>query len=158
MSKKKKIIVLTCMIALLVTTAVLNFVFAGSVSAGKDNASPTASYFTEVKTTRNSSRNKQLAQIDEVLASGTENAETKSEALAMKLKISKIMEQENLLENLIKAKGYNEVAVTIGMSSDNVSIIVKDAEFDQDDAILIYTICANEVNATPDNVYIQAIS
>ena len=76
----------------------------------------------------------------------------------MKLKISKIMEQENLLENLIKAKGYEEVAVTIGMSSDNVSIIVKDAEFDQDDAILIYTICANEVNASPDNVYIQAIS
>lgn len=158
MSKKKKIIVLSCMIALLVTTAVLNFVFAESVSASKDNVSPTASYFTEVKSTRNSSRNKQLAQIDEVLVSETENAETKSEALAMKLKISKIMEQENLLENLIKAKGYDEVAVTIGMSSDNVSIIVKDAEFDQDDAILIYTICANEVNATPDNVYIQAIS
>ena len=158
MSKKKKIIVLSCMIALLVTTAVLNFVFADAVSAGNDNVSSTASYFTEVKSTRNSSRNKQISQIDEVLASETENTETKSEALAMKLKISKIMEQENLLENLIKAKGYDEVAVTIGMSSDNVSIIVKDAEFDQDDAILIYTICANEVNATPDNVYIQAIS
>lgn len=158
MSKKKKIIVLSCMIALLVTAAVLNFVFADAVSAGNDNVSPTASYFTEVKSTRNSSRNKQISQIDEVLASETENTETKSEALAMKLKISKIMEQENLLENLIKAKGYDEVAVTIGMSSDNVSIIVKDAEFDQDDAILIYTICANEVNATPDNVYIQAIS
>jgi len=93
-----------------------------------------------------------------VITSDIENEEAKNEALAMKLKISKIMEQENLLENLIKAKGYEEVAVTIGMSSDNVSIIVKDAEFDQDDAILIYTICANEVNASPDNVYIQAIS
>ena len=93
-----------------------------------------------------------------MITSDIENEEAKNEALAMKLKISKIMEQENLLENLIKAKGYEEVAVTIGMSSDNVSIIVKDAEFDQDDAILIYTICANEVNASPDNVYIQAIS
>ena len=93
-----------------------------------------------------------------MISSDIENEEAKNEALAMKLKISKIMEQENLLENLIKAKGYEEVAVTIGMSSDNVSIIVKDAEFDQDDAILIYTICANEVNASPDNVYIQAIS
>lgn len=157
MSKKKKIIVLTCMIALLVTTAVLNFVFASSVTANNDTT-PTASYFSEVKTTRNTSRNKQLAQIDEVIASETDNEEAKKEALAMKVKISKIMEQENLLENLIKAKGYDEVAVTIGMSSDNVSIIVKDAEFDQDDAILIYTICANEVNASPDNVYIQAIS
>ena len=111
-----------------------------------------------MKATRNTSRNKQLTQIDEVITSDIENEEAKNEALAMKLKISKIMEQENLLENLIKAKGYEEVAVTIGMSSDNVSIIVKDAEFDQDDAILIYTICANEVNASPDNVYIQAIS
>ncbi len=157
MSKKKKIIVLSCMIALLVTTAVLNFVFAQSVSAGND-ATPTASYFSEVKNTRNTSRNKQLAQIDEIISSGEENADAKKEALAMKLKLSKIMEQENLLENLIKAKGYDEVAVTIGMSSDNVSIIVKDADFDQDDAILIYTICANEVKASPDNVYIQAIS
>lgn len=157
MSKKKKIIVLSCMIALLITTAVLNFVFAQSVSVN-DDATPTASYFTEVKATRNTSRNKQLTQIDEVITSDIENEEAKNEALAMKLKISKIMEQENLLENLIKAKGYEEVAVTIGMSSDNVSIIVKDAEFDQDDAILIYTICANEVNASPDNVYIQAIS
>ena len=152
MSKKKKIVILTCMIALLITTAVLNFVFASSLNANNNDATPTASYFTEVKTTRNTSRNKQLAQIDEVIATASENDDAK------KLKLSEIMEQENLLENLIKSKGYTEVAVTIGMSSDNVSVIVKDADFDQDDAILIYTICANEVNAAPDNVYIQAIS
>lgn len=158
MSKKKKVIVLSCMIALLVTTAALNFVFASSVDGSGADATPTASYFAEVKTTRNASRNKQLAQIDQVIASSADGEEAKTEALAMKLKLSGIMEQENLLEHLIKAKGYEEVAVTIGMSSDNVSVIVKDAEFDQDDAITIYTICANEVNAAPDNVYIQAIS
>ncbi len=158
MSKKKKVFILSCLIALLVTTAVLNFVLSSSVTSGDGNATPTASYFTEVKTTRNSSRNQQLAQIDEIIASSTDGSEAKNEALAMKIKLTTIMEQENLLENLIKAKGYEEVAVTIGMTSDNVSIIVKDAEFDQDDAILIYTLCSNEVNATPDNVYIQAIS
>ena len=158
MSKKKKVVILTCMIALLVTTAVLNFVLSSNVVGANDAVAPTASYFTEVRNTRNTSRNKQLAQIDEVIATAGENDDAKKDALAMKLKLSEIMEQENLLENLIKAKGYTEVAVTIGMSSDNVSVIVKDADFDQDDAILIYTICANEVNAAPDNVYIQAIS
>ena len=83
---------------------------------------------------------------------------SEEKAVTLKEQAEKMLEQEKLLENLIKAKGYTEVAVTIGMSSDNVSVIVKDADFDQDDAILIYTICANEVNATPDNVYIQAIS
>ncbi|MBR2384778.1 MAG: SpoIIIAH-like family protein [Clostridia bacterium] len=158
MSKKKKVIILSCLIALLVTTAVLNFVLSSNVISSNGEATPTASYFAEVKTTRNSSRNQQLAQIDEIIASSAEGSEARNEALAMKIRLTTIMEQENLLENLIKSKGYEEVAVTIGMTSDNVSIIVKDAEFDQDDAVLIYTLCAEEINATPDNVYIQSIS
>ena len=85
-------------------------------------------------------------------------SETKAQALAMKLKLSEIIEHENLLENLIKAKGYEEVAVTIGMTSDNVSIIVKDADFNEDDAVMIYSLCADEISVTPENVYIQAIS
>lgn len=157
MSKKKKIIVLSCMIALLVTTAVLNFVLSSNVVGASNNATPTASYFTEVRTTRNTSRNKQLAQIDEIVADANADAATKKEALDMKLKLSKIAEHENLLESLIKSKGYAEVAVTIGLSSDNVSVIVKDSEFTQDDAIIIYTVCQNELNAAPENVYIQAI-
>ena len=157
MSKKKKVIVLSCMIALLITTAVLNVVLSSSTIPGNE-VTPTANYFTEVKTTRNTSRNMQLTQIDEIIACSQDGSSEKSEALAMKLKIAGIMEQENLLESLIKAKGFEEVAVTIGMTSDNVSIIVKDADFNQDDAVLIYTLCADEINAMPDNVYIQAIS
>ena len=159
MSKRKKIVVLGCMIALLVTTAVLNFVLSSSVLGKADSAvTETANYFTEIKTTRNSSRNKQIAQLDDVIAQSEENSEERKEALAMKIKLAEIVEQENLLENLIRAKGYQEVAVNIGMTSDNVSVIVRDADFTQADAVLIYTICASEVNASPENVYIQSIS
>lgn len=157
MSKKKKIVILSCMIALLVTTAVLNFVLSSNVVGANDTATPTASYFTEVRNTRNTSRSKQLEQIDEIIASDSADESTKKEALNIKLKLSKISEQENLLESLIKSKGYGEVAVTVGLSSDNISVIVKDSEFTQDDAIIIYTICQNELNAAPENVYIQAI-
>lgn len=157
MSKKKKIVILSCMIALLVTTAVLNFVLSSNVVGANDTATPTASYFIEVRNTRNTSRSKQLEQIDEIIASDSADESTKKEALNMKLKLSKISEQENLLESLIKSKGYGEVAVTVGLSSDNISVIVKDSEFTQDDAIIIYTICQNELNAAPENVYIQAI-
>lgn len=157
MSKKKKIVILSCMIALLVTTAVLNFVLSSNVVGASDTATPTASYFTEVRNTRNTSRSKQLEQIDEIIASDSADESTKKEALNIKLKLSKISEQENLLESLIKSKGYGEVAVSVGLSSDNISVIVKDSEFTQDDAIIIYTICQNELNAAPENVYIQAI-
>ena len=158
MSKKKKVVILSCMIVLLVATAALNFALSSSISTQADEVTPTANYFTEVRTTRNSSRNKQLEQIDEIIESSEEGSETQVQALEMKLKLSAIMEHENLLENLIKAKGYEDVAVTIGMTSDNVSVIVKDADFNEDDAVIIYTICASEVNVSPENVYIQAIS
>ena len=159
MSKRKKIIVLGCMIALLVTTAVLNFVLSSSVLGNdNENVKETANYFTEIRTTRNSSRNKQIAQLDEVIEKSAENSEERKDALAMKIRLAGIAEQENLLENLIRAKGYEEVAVNIGISSENVSVIVRDADFTQDDAVQIYTICASEVNASPENVYIQSIS
>ncbi|MBQ7643272.1 MAG: SpoIIIAH-like family protein [Clostridia bacterium] len=159
MTKRKKIIVLSCMIALLITTAVLNFVLSSSV-LGDTTAEvvTTANYFTEIRTTRNSSRVKQIEQIDEIIASSEEGSQTKADALTMKLKLSEITEKENLLENLIKAKGYEEVAVTIGISSDNVSVIVRDGNFSQEDAVKIYSLCASEINASPENVYIQSIS
>ena len=46
MSKKKKVVILTCMIALLVTTAVLNFILSSNVAGADDAVAPTASYFT----------------------------------------------------------------------------------------------------------------
>ena len=56
MSKKKKVVILTCMIALLVTTAVLNFILSSNVAGADDAVAPTASYFTEVRNTRNTSK------------------------------------------------------------------------------------------------------
>ena len=159
MTKRKKIIVLSCMIALLVTTAVLNFVLSSSV-LGKTatDAVTTANYFSEVKTTKNTSRNKQLEQINEVISTSEKNTDVYNDALNMKVKLTAISEQENLIESLIKARGYEEVAVTMGVSSDNVSVIVRDADFNQDDAVLIYTVCFNELKVSPENVYIQSIS
>ena len=49
MSKKKKIIVLTCMIALLAATAVFNFVLAAPASDGESSVTA-ANYFVEYKT------------------------------------------------------------------------------------------------------------
>lgn len=159
MTKRKKIIVLSCMIALLVATAVLNFVLSSSVIGGvNEPAVTTANYFTEIKTTKNTSRSKQLTQLNEVIALGSENNEAYSDALNMKVKLTAITEQENLLETLIKAKGYDEVAVTLGVSSDNLSVVVRDADFSQDDAVLIYSLCQKELNISPENVYIQSIS
>ena len=158
MSKKKKIIVLSCMIALLAVTAVFNFVLTDSkLFRGDGDAVTTANYFTQYRSERMTSRNEELLQLD-AIAAGEEDSAAKEDALAMKVKITEITEHELLLENLIKAVGYEDVVVTIGMNSDNVNIIVKCAELTLDDTIKIYTIVEEEGVSTVENIKIIPIS
>ena len=156
MSKKKKIIVLSCMVLLLAVTAVFNFVLSGKTNTDDDLVVSTA-YFAEYKTERSQSRSEQLVQLNEIIASSDDSA-AKDEALNLKLKLTGIIEDELLLETLIESRGYEDAVVSIGLTSDNINVIVKDADFTQDDAIVIYTILAEEVNANPENVTIVPIS
>ena len=159
MSKKKKIIILSCMVLLLAVTAVFNFVLSGNIGAvEEDDAITTANYFTQYKTERTESRNEQLLLLDQTIASSTEDATVKTSALEMKLKLTSIIEQELLLEKLIQAKGYENSVVSIGLTSDNINVIVKDDNFSKDDAIVIYTILSEEASASPENVKIIPIS
>ncbi len=155
MSKKKKIIILSCMILLLAVTAVFNFILSGPT---EDEPITAANYFTQYRTERTSSRNEQILQLDAIISSVDSTEEALSDALDMKLKITTLMEQELLLENLIKANGYDDAVVTIGLTSGNINVIVKDADFIQDDAIAIYTILQDEAAATPENVKIIPVS
>lgn len=157
MSKKKKIVILSCMILLLAATAVANFLLSGN-NFSKDDEVTSASYFTQYRTERSESRNEQLSQINEVIAASADNTTEKKEALEMKMKLTEIIEKELMLENLIKAKGYNDSVVSIGLSSENINVIVKSENFTEDDAIAIYSILASEGAATPDKVNIIPIS
>ena len=158
MSKKKKIIILSCMVALLAVTAVFNFVLSAPNQVIGEQTVEVANYFSQYRTERSQSRNEQILQLNQVIESAEDNSETKNQALSMKLKLTKIIEDELLLEKLIKAKGYEDIVVSIGLTSENVNVIVRDQDFDQDDAVVIYSILSSEVNATPDKVNIIPIN
>ena len=151
MSKTKKVVILSCMIALLAVTAVLNFVLSGS-SVNIDSTS--TAYFTEYRSQRSSSRNEQILQLDKIIAESGEDLAVKEDALNQKLQLTAITEKELKLETLIKAYGYEEVVVTMNISSPNVSVIVKDAEFDQNDAVKIFNLLVTESNVDAENVNI----
>ena len=157
MSRKKKIIILSCMVLLLAATAVANFLLSGNIGKNDDTVAA-ANYFPQYKTERSSSRNEQLTQLDAVIAAAAEGTSERSEALSMKIKLTGIIEKELLLEKLIKAKGYEESVVSIGLTSENVNVIVKSENFTEDDAVVIYTILASEASATPEKVNIIPIS
>ena len=160
MSKKKKIIVLSCMIALLAITAIANVLFMGNNQNTIESqaTSSTSNYFTQYRSERNVNRSEELLQLDAVIASATTDSVELSEALTMKTELTKITEKEFLLENLIKAYGFEDVVVVIGIDSDNVNVIAKSSEMTTDEAIVIYSIISEEINIAPENVKIIPIS
>ena len=151
MSKKKKIIILTCMIALLAITAVCNFVLSGD--SVYDNTTSTA-YFSEYRTERSSSRNEQILQLDKIIAESEEDSTVRETALTQKMQLTMLTEQELKLETLIKAYGYEEVVVTMSITSPNVSVIVKNDTFDQADAVKIYNLLVSEAEIDSENINI----
>ena len=159
MTKKRKIIVLSCMIALLAVTAVFNFIMTtNTINADSTATMGSANYFAQYRTERMTTRNEELLQLDAIIASAEANSAERSEALSMKIDLTEITETELLLESLIKAYGFEDAVVVIGLESDNVNVIAKSPELTTDDAILIYTIVAEETNVSPENVKIIPIS
>jgi len=159
MSNKKKIIILVGMFALLVVTAVLNYTIAAnskSSSGSGDGTATAGSFFTTYRTERVATRNEEISYLDSIIANDSpEYADARDAAVAQKLKIINNMDTELTVENLIKAAGYDEVVVNIGLTSDNINIIVQTADaLTQAQVGNIYTIVYEETNISPDNVRI----
>ncbi len=159
MTKKKKIIVLSCMIALLAVTAVFNFMFTTTTySAEEATAVSSANYFSQYRNERMTTRSEELLQLDAIINASAEGSSERTQALNMKTQLTSITEKELLLESLIKAYGFEDAVVVIGLDSGNVNVIAKSASLTTDDAIKIYSIIAEENVASPENVKIIPIS
>lgn len=159
MSKRKKIIVLSSMIALLAVTAVFNFILTADVNNAKETvAVSNANYFSQYRSERVSTRNEELLQLDSVLTAAESGTDEYNSALTMKVQLTAMTEKEMLLENLIKAYGFQDVVVVMGLESDNVNVIAKSDELTTNDAVLIYTIINEETAIAPENVKIIPIS
>ena len=158
MTKKRKIIVLSCMIALLAVTAVFNFVLSTEPIDSTETNASSASYFAQYRLERVSTRSEELLQIDEVLSKASADSEEYSDALSLKMSLVQNTERELLLENLIKAYGFEDAVVVIGLESQNVNVIAKSDNLTTDDAITIYSIISEEINVAPENVKIIPIS
>lgn len=159
MSRKKKVVILSCMIALLAVTAICNFMLTTNTINGEQSAIvSSANYFTQYRNERLSTRNEEILQLDSIINASEVNSVERSNALSLKTELTSITEKELLLESLIKAYGFEDVVVVMGIDSDSVNVIAKDADLTADDAIIIYTIIAEENIASPENVKIIPIS
>lgn len=157
MSKKKKIIIMSSLVLLLALTAVLNVLLATKVSASGETAVTTSNYFSTFRSERTTTRNEEIMQLDSVIALYEEGSEKYNEAVDLKLKIVKMMEDELLLETLIKSRGFSDAVVSIGMDSDSVNVFINSDELDYNTALSIYTILKNEAGVAPGSIIILPI-
>ena len=156
LAKKKKIFILTGMIALLVLTGVLNIVLnltADSGPADDVNAGSTyTDFFTAYKTDRTASREQTMLYYDEIIASAESSAESKAEAEAAKLDLAESMETELVLEGLIKSLGFEDAIVT--STTENINVIVKCTELTGTQASQILQLVMTETEPQATNVRI----
>lgn len=157
MSKKKKIIIMSSLVFLLALTAVLNVLLANNVIASGETAVTTSNYFTTYRSERTTTRSEELLQLDSVIALYEEGSEKYEEAVAMKLRIVEMMENELLLETLIKSRGFSDAVVSMGMDSENVNVFINSDELNYNTALSIYTILKDEVGVAPGSIIILPI-
>ena len=108
MTNKKKILILVGMFALLVVTAVLNYVIAANVNKKETDVVAAGNYFTNWRSERMTTRNAEIAYLDSILSNeSAEYVAARAAAMEQKLKLIAIMELEVNLEYLITLNQAN---------------------------------------------------
>ena len=117
-SNKKKIIVLSFMVVLLVVSAVLNVWLNNKLNkqtdvVGKIDEPTVTATFSSFRSSRETSRQEIIDYLDAIIIAETTSAEAKTAAETQKQGICKQMETELLLERLIKLRGFQDAVVTL---------------------------------------------
>ncbi len=157
MSKKKKIIIMSSLVFLLALTAVLNVLLTNNTFASGENAVTTSNYFTTFRSERTTTRSEELLQLDSVIALYEKDSDKYKEAVNLKMKIVEMMENELLLETLIKSRGFSDAVVSIGMNSENVNVFINSDELDYNTALQIYTILKDEAGVPNTSIIILPV-
>ena len=158
MSNTKKIIGMSALVAALAVTAVCNFALANSdaVQSADENVT-TANYFATYRAERTSTRSEALVQLDSVIALYEEGDEKYEAATEMKLEIVSAMEQELILENMVKSLGFSDAVVSVSVDSDNVNVFINSEELNYDTALSIYNMMKNETGVVAGNIIIMPV-
>jgi stage III sporulation protein AH len=156
LSKKKKIIILCGMVALLVVTGVLNIVLNRAAETPVEGQQDYRTIFQTYREDRTATRAETMLYLDSIIASESSSAEAVKSAQDQKLQLTLYMEQELALEGLIKGIGFEDAFITL--STENVNVIVKADDMTEDEANRILAIILDETEVSPLNVIVTPLS
>jgi len=153
LSKKKKIIVLCGMVALLVVTGVLNIVLNNAGAQDRDvDANVHQTLFQRQRQERQANRNQQMLFYDAIIRNEASSAAAVEAAEASRMQLMATMEKELVLEGLIQAVGFNDAFVTL--STQNINVVVRADDLTEDEANRILAIIVDETGRSAQHVIV----
>lgn len=157
MSKKKKIIVLCSMVALLVLTGCLNYFLnrPDSSAAGSDSTLTYSDYFASSRADRDASRSQAVSYYEAIIKNEATSAEAKANAEAELAALVSGIDIEQRLESLIKSLGYSDCLVTVG--TENINIILKSSALTDAEVAQVLEMVSSETGKSVEYVRIKPI-
>lgn len=111
-----------------------------------------ADYFASFRAERDAVRATEIEYLDEVIAVSYSDAETLADAQAQKLALVENMEAEFTIENLLRAKGFADAAVTFHKGS--VNVVVDCPQLSSEQVAQILDVVTRETGESADNIKI----
>ena len=152
-SKLKKVLVLGSFCVLLLVTGGVNILVnnlaTDNVSA---QVSSNATFFSNYRDDRQNTREQEILYLDAIIASEATSGDAKKAAEAERLALVKNMEVALKLENLILAKGFDDVVVST--STNNISVMVETSGLSAAEVAQIVDVVINNSDYAIDNIKI----
>lgn len=155
MSNTKKIALMSTLVLLLAVTAIFNFVLAGTGSTAAAATNVKANYFTSYRTERSTKRSEEFVQLDSVITAYAPDSAEYTAALERKQELVEVMEDELVMESIIKAMGFSDAAVSIG--SDSVNVFINSNELTSEMVTKIFYALEVEHNVRDGKIIIMPV-
>ncbi len=124
------------------------------VELGEEAMSMTsAGFFATFRMDRDRTRTKEIEVLDSIIASANTSGEQIADAQAQKLSIVDSMEKEMTVENMIKAKGFSDAAVTIHRGS--INAVIDKPALSEAEVAQVLDICVRETGESVENIKIM---
>lgn len=125
---------------------------AGALETGTQGQTP-VDYFESFRGERESARALEIQYLDEIIETSANDSETLEDAQAQKLALVENIEHEFAIENLIRAKGFADAAVTFHGGA--VNVVVDCVELSNEQVAQILDIVIGETGVKAENVKIM---
>lgn len=166
MKSSSKIVLVCILIAAIVVTGYINYRINNpdDQMQAKASASPgemaeevdsqdTTAVFAQFRTDKQSTRKQEVDYLDSIINNKSADADAVKQAMSQKVALTTAMEQETIVEGLLKSSGYADAVCSI--SNNQVNVVVAAKTLSDDQAVKILEIVKNQTGSAPQNIKIM---